>query len=64
MRMDTTIRFGVTFLALALAGCASYGNFVRCDARLEPINSPMPREMAVARPADGKDSKAARFGRE
>jgi hypothetical protein len=64
MCMDTTIRVGVTFLAMALAGCASYGNLVRCDGRLEPINAPMPREMPIAKSADRQDSEAMRFDRE
>lgn len=56
--MDTTIRVGVTFLAMVLAGCASHGNPVRCDGRLEPINAPKPRELPVAERADSRQSAA------
>jgi len=37
------MRAVVMYLVVALAGCASQGNVVRCDGRLEPINMPVPR---------------------
>ena len=58
------IRVSVTFLAMALAGCASYGNAVHCDGRLEPINAPEPRELPVGELADRQESEATRFDRE
>lgn len=39
----------VVTLAFVLAGCASNSNAVRCDGRLEPINTPA---SAPARDAD------------
>lgn len=33
----------MAYLVAALSGCASNGSVVRCDGRLEPINTPTPR---------------------
>lgn len=40
----------MAYLAAALSGCASQGNVVRCDGRLEPINMPMPRAAKALEP--------------
>lgn len=50
------------YLVVALAGCASQGNVVRCDGRLEPINMPVPRAVQTVAPA--RKSDAARSSRE
>ena len=64
MRMDTAIKLLVTFLVVTLAGCASDGNVVRCDGRLEPINTPEPLEISAAEPVDLSESESWRLGRE
>ena len=63
MCMRTMIRVAVTLLVVALAGCASERNFMRCDGRLEPINVPMPRVKPIVPDSDGK-TEAARLRRE
>lgn len=43
----------VVCLMLPLFGCASHGNAVRCDGRLQPVNAPASaREGVPARTAD------------
>jgi hypothetical protein len=63
MCMKTMIRVAVTFFVVALAGCASERDVVRCDGRLEPINAPMPRVKPIVPDSDGK-TEAARVRRE
>lgn len=46
----------VAYLVAALSGCASDGNLVRCDGRLEPINAPMPRTAETAAPTSSDDA--------
>lgn len=53
----------VTYVIVALSGCASHGDLVRCDGRLEPINTPMPRATQTVVPA-GSESGATRSDRE
>jgi len=54
----------VMVVIVALSGCASNGDLVRCDGRLEPINTPMPREAQAVVPADSSESDTARSDRE
>lgn len=56
--------FVVAHLMVALSGCASDGNLVRCDGRLEPINTPMPRAAQTVVPGSSGESDAARSDRE
>jgi hypothetical protein len=51
MRMLHTARvISVAYLVLALSACASHGNLVRCEGRLEPINTPTPRPVQAVVP--------------
>jgi hypothetical protein len=54
----------VLFVTVALSGCASHGNVVRCDGRLKPINMPVPRTAQVVTPVGSSESDAARPDRE
>lgn len=54
----------VTYVVVALSGCVSNGDLVRCDGRLEPINIPMHRATQTVAPADGSESDAERTDRE
>lgn len=54
----------VTYVIVALSGCASNGDLVRCDGPLEPINTPIPREAQVIVPAGSSESDTARSDRE
>jgi hypothetical protein len=55
--MKTIMRGVVTLLVVALAGCASKDNAVRCDGRLEPINAVVSREKPVV---SDSETEAAR----
>lgn len=46
----------IACLVVALSGCASQHNLVRCDGRLEPINTPVPRTPE----ADSRDGGSSR----
>jgi hypothetical protein len=51
----------VVILAFVLSGCASNSSAVRCDGRLEPINTPAP---ALARDAGSTRPPANEKGTE
>jgi len=50
----------VACLAVVLAGCASHNNFVRCEGRLEPINTPIPRaaQAVVSASSDSDETRS------
>ena len=55
----------IVLMCLAvLAGCATHGNTVRCDGRLQPINSPTPRALQALGPASSTEPDETEVGRE
>lgn len=62
--MDKVIRTLVSCLLLGLAGCASNSHVVRCDGRLEPINTPASRAVQAADPAEVNKAEMTRSDRE
>jgi hypothetical protein len=55
--------FAVAYVIVALSGCASHDNLVRCDGRLQPINTPVPGA-AQTEPAGSREVAEARSDRE
>lgn len=53
---------GVTCLFGVLSACATHGNLVRCDGKLEPINVPHSVEKPMIAPES--DSAGVRWRRE
>lgn len=54
----------VAYLVVVLSSCASTGDLVQCDGRLEPINTLKPRATQTVVPADNGESDATRVGHE
>jgi len=53
-----SIKFDVVlFVTVALAGCASSGNVVRCRGQLQPINMPASGASQQAAPIGGSRSE-------
>lgn len=51
-------------LLAVLAGCASRGTAVRCDGRLEPINTPAPAAPSVSNASPAETSREPEPDRE
>lgn len=54
----------VMYVILGISGCVSHDNLVRCDGRLQPINTPMLRPAESGVPASSGESAEARSDRE
>lgn len=66
MHMSGTVMkvIAVAYVVVTLSSCASTGDLVRCDGRLEPINEPKSRATQTAVPAGGGESDTATVGHE
>lgn len=64
MHMSSTTRRVIVaaYVVVVLSSCASTGDLVRCDGRLEPINTPKSRATQTVVPADDGESDATRVG--